>query len=560
MKSITNLNKTLPILVMLLSVIMIPMMADDAYAAVPTVTGAIHTSTTTTVVTFSEDVDGDLAIADWAVATATITGIEDDDGNVDAGTATGTGIVTLTHSAIANNAGLGVTYTAAGNGTDLAAADNNALVTIAGGALTATDGIVPTVVITASDTASTGLTTYDTVLNYTVTFSEAMTNGEFILADITVSGTASFSAPVASNFVDTGDDTVFTFDVDTDRTKGTVSVLVAVSKATDVATNANTVSNTYMINVGNPGSTCYDCLAPTLGVSDSGVRMVSEGFSYNGNAIDVDYFFTPYPLLTVDIGKKNTAEFKIYDNNGIDALAHFEVAFGADIVGQPFSLIEPRIEVDIGFDGELTTNVVDSESILDNVKVSKSTVFCDDSNNSKCLKLSIQHTFRESLDSKVLATNMWDSAGYNNANYFNHGIEIVGDSLNPADTHWGIYQGHKHLLTETSDTTAVDEFGDSWTYNYSWTRDYVSSTSVDGPVMVFERNHSEFADYKNAQTDLATIALLEICPSCGESFVNLEESSSYDYSPRMDRQSDPAVLNALAQQQVIAQKLLSNTQ
>jgi len=78
--------------------------------------------------------------------------------------------------------------------------------------------------------------------------------------------------------------------------------------------------------------------------------------------------------------------------------------------------------------------------------------------------------------------------------------------------------------------------------------------------MVFERNHSEFADYKKAQTDLATITLLEICPSCGESFVNLEESSSYDYSPRMDRQSDPAVLNALAQQQVIAQKLLSNTQ
>ena len=315
-----------------------------------------------------------------------------------------------------------------------------------------------------------------------------------------------------------------------------------------------------MINVGNPGSSCYDCLAPTLGVSDSGVRMVSEGFSYNGNAIDVDYFFTPYPLLTVDIGKKNTAEFKIYDNGGIDALAHFEVAFGADIVGQPFSLIEPRIEVDIGFDGELTTNVVDSESILDNVKVSKSTVFCDDSNNSKCLKLSIQHTFRESLDSKVLATNMWDSAGYNNANYFNHGIEIVGDSLNPADTHWGIYQGHKHLLTETSDTTAVDEFGDSWTYNYSWTRDYVSSTSVDGPVMVFERNHSEFADYKNAQTDLATIALLEICPSCGESFVDLEESWSYDYSPRIDRQSDPTVINALAHQQVIAQKLLSNVQ
>ena len=508
------MTKTLPILAIFLSLIMIPTLVDNAYAAAPTFT-AIHTTTTTTVVTFSEDIDGTWQLAEWTVGGVAVTGILDDNGAVETEAAVAAGVVTLTHPAIASDATQNVVF---GSGDlenaadeDLADAETDA----------ADDNMNPTVVITATDTASTGLTTYDTVLNYTVVFSEEMNKGagadEFLIEDITVSGTANFSAPTASNFT-TADNITYTFDVDANRTQGSVSIVIAAGTAKDVSASTaqtNLISNTYMINVGDEGSTCYDCLAPTLGVSDSGVRMVSEGFSYNGNAIDVDYFFTPYPLLTVDIGKKNTAEFKIYDNGGIDALAHFEVAFGADIVGQPFSLIEPRIEVDIGFDGELTTNVVDSESILDNVKVSKSTVFCDDSNNSKCLKLSIQHTFRESLDSKVLATNMWDSAGYNNANYFNHGIEIVGDSLNPADTHWGIYQGHKHLLTETSDTTAVDEFGDSWTYNYSWTRDYVSSTSIDGPVMVFERSHSEFADYKKAQIDLATVKLLDICPSCG---------------------------------------------
>jgi hypothetical protein len=501
----------------ILSVIMIPMMVDDAYAAAPTFT-ANHTTTTTTVVTFSEAVDGTWQLANWKVGGIVVTGILDDNGVAETGTAVDVATVTLTHQVIPSDAALVVLYVS-GDMSD----NGDAAQMTDGRSATAADNISPTVIITASNTTSTGLTVYDRTLNYTVTFSEAMTDATVALVDITVSGTADFGALTASNFVNLGADTVYTFDVVT-TSRGTVSVVIDASKATDAsaATNANTVSNTYLISIGNQGSTCYDCLAPTLGVSDSGVRMVADGFSYNGKAVDVEYYYTPYQLLTVDIGKKNTAEFKIYDNSGVDAISHFEVAFGADTIGQPFSLIEPRIEVDIGFDGELTTSVIDPESILDNVKVSKSTVFCDDSNNSKCLKLSIQHTFRESLDSQVLATNMWDDAGYNRADYFNHGIEIVGDSLNPADTHWGIYQGHRHLLTETSDDTAVDEFGDSWTYNYSWTRDYVSSISVNGPVMVFERNHSEFADYKKAQTDLAIVKLLEICPSCGESFVDLE--------------------------------------
>jgi len=68
----------------------------------------------------------------------------------------------------------------------------------------------------------------------------------------------------------------------------------------------------------NGGGSCgVDCTEPTLGVNSDGTRLVDNGFSYNGQSIDVDYYFTPYPLVTVNVGKQNVAEFKIYENRGV---------------------------------------------------------------------------------------------------------------------------------------------------------------------------------------------------------------------------------------------------
>ncbi len=44
-----------------------------------------------------------------------------------------------------------------------------------------------------------------------------------------------------------------------------------------------------------------DCQAPTLGVNNDGRRLVENGFTYNGKQIDVERFFTPYPLIKVNV-------------------------------------------------------------------------------------------------------------------------------------------------------------------------------------------------------------------------------------------------------------------
>ena len=102
----------------------------------------------------------------------------------------------------------------------------------------------PTVTITSS-TGDSGDTVSDTTLSFTATFSESVSN--FVVGDITVTGTANGGSPEASNF--TGSGTTYTFDVVQGSSDGTVSVSIAAGVATDAAGNENTVSNTYMLTI-----------------------------------------------------------------------------------------------------------------------------------------------------------------------------------------------------------------------------------------------------------------------------------------------------------------------
>ena len=102
----------------------------------------------------------------------------------------------------------------------------------------------PTVTITSSS-GSSGSSTGSTTLSFTATFSESVSN--FVVGDITVTGSANGGSPAASNFAGSG--TTYTFDVVKGSSSGTVSVTIAAGAATDAVGNANTVSNTYILTI-----------------------------------------------------------------------------------------------------------------------------------------------------------------------------------------------------------------------------------------------------------------------------------------------------------------------
>jgi len=116
------------------------------------------------------------------------------------------------------------------------------------------------------------------------------------------------------------------------------------------------------------GSCGVDCIGPTLGVNSDGKRLVDDGFSYNGKSVDVQYFYTPYPLVTVNVGEQNVAEFKIYENRGPDNIRHFELAFGL-ASGESIGMSKAVINWDKSFDGIETVTLDDPENVLETIIV-----------------------------------------------------------------------------------------------------------------------------------------------------------------------------------------------
>jgi hypothetical protein len=278
------------------------------------------------------------------------------------------------------------------------------------------------------------------------------------------------------------------------------------TNGTEFTNTAVTLSGDFGLFVSastssNGGGCTGDCEEPTLGIDDSGRRLVDGGFTYNGKSIDVERFFTPYPLVTVSTGIENMAEFKIFDNKGPDNITHFELAFGL-AKGESIGTSKVVINWDKSFDGIETVTLNDPENILENVKVTTSEDACLDNQSQKCLAIQIVHTFRAPLDFNILGTNVWDYNRNAWQNYYNHGVEIIGESLNPPKEYDGIDKGHIYRLTEIGKNTAVDKFGNVWTLNKTWIKNYIKNERHDTDDMK-NREHSSFGIWKQMQAKMA---------------------------------------------------------
>lgn len=453
-------------------------MVQEAFAVADITYTAATATTTTITLTWSENVNGaGASTGDWTISTGqAVTSVTHVDG-------TSTSTLNL-GTALATDATPTVTYAENGNILDTATTTDTPVV----GGVLATDGIVP-VVSSAATTSSTTIA---------LTMSESITNDSALPGDFTIGGVA--STPTVTGLVPglAASGTTITLTLNAAIVNGespTVTYTLNARVIDDGATGnqlaafaGQAVTNNVAVVVastssGGGGSGCDDCEAPTLGIDKNGKRLVSNGFIYNGNSVDAEIFFTPYPLITANVGKTNTANFKLYENEGISNIRHFTLAFGMD-KGDIISDSKAKIELDIDHEGTETVTVTDPENALDSIKVTTSTVSCSDDSFLECLEISIQHRFRAPLDFNIVGTDVWDSKRNAWQNTFNHGIEVVGKSLNPAKEYDGINKGHIYHLTETSKTTAVDLFGNSWTFNYGlWNMDYIDNKNT--PVTLF---------------------------------------------------------------------------
>jgi len=337
----------------------------------------------------------------------------------------------------------------------------------------------------------------------------------------------------------------------------TYDILVSV---TDGGVFSDTVTSVTMNFGGGGGNGCDgECNEPTMGVNSHGKRLVENGFTYNGKQIDVERFFTPYPLINVNVGMQNTAVFKIYDNLGPDNIQHFELAFGLSS-GQIMGTSNAMIEWDKSFDGIETITLVDPYNVLDNVRVDTLEGKCrTDSSADDCLIVIVNHTFRAPLESDIVATNVWDQRRNAWQNYYNHGVNVEGESLNPPNEYVGIYKGNLIHLIEIGKNIAVDGQGNNWTFDKVWKKDYIPNGKINDGVTSqgYDRNHVTFSIYKYEQELLAQKILDEFCPKCGiESFNEINDIEFYQFPDTIYKLDDPVVQKMLEHENEKAMKTL----
>jgi len=326
------------------------------------------------------------------------------------------------------------------------------------------------------------------------------------------------------------------------------------------------LTGSFGISQGGGGACNGDCAQPTLGKDNNGIRVVENGFTYNGNPIDVERYFTPYPLITVQVGVPNKAVFKIYENGGPDDIRHFELAFGL-ANGARIDTTNAAIVWDKTFGGMETVTLIDPENVLENVRVETSEGKCKEASaKNDCLIITIDHTFRAPLDFNIVGTYVWDENRNGWQNYYNDGIAIEGESLNPSKEYQGIHKGHLITITETGKNKAVDEQGNTWTFDgprnpNTWKMDYIYTGKIDDGVtsQLYDRNHVSFNTYKQGQ-ELIAISSFEkyykTSFSQESAFSEIDDIKFYEFPDTIDKKFDPVLQAKMHEEDIRAQKYL----
>lgn len=219
-----------------------------------------------------------------------------------------------------------------------------------------------------------------------------------------------------------------------------------------------------------------DCTSPTLGLNKHHKRVVDNGFIYNGNQIQVERWHTPYPLINATVGEMNKVSIKVYENRGINNMKLVQFGLGAEEIGATLNSLEVLIEVHLETFGQITEVAVDNivikdkDNLIDNDTVTADTyvVKCTDSDVIlRCVQVDLSYSYRESTFNNIMVVSVSDKKRNSQTFYFNDGIEVLGESLNPPPTY---IMPNKHSGQQTEDLTLtltrVDKFTDIWVDKY----------------------------------------------------------------------------------------------
>ena len=300
-----------------------------------------------------------------------------------------------------------------------------------------------------------------------------------------------------------------------------------------------------------------DCTPPTLGVSSSGTRIVAGGFEYNGQAADVEEFYTPFPAVVAEVGQTNTAVLKIYDDSGPESIVHAGLAFG---LREGQSISESLAEIlwqNSG--GAPSIAVVDPSGAIDaeSIGAYHSEAPCAPGSPDSCLRLEIIHAFSGPLEFDMVGVDVWDWAGNEWQNYFEHAVHVEGEALDGKN---GIAVNGGQLVLYPTVGLEIMSDGDGFLYKLAPDGEYRPLTNSSGIYRQSDeswrehqghegRREAEFKQAVESQTLVAMAVMERIAGGVDNPDFGKPAKLQYFEETHMGRADDTALQEALVAEQ-----------
>lgn len=165
-----------------------------------------------------------------------------------------------------------------------------------------------------------------------------------------------------------------------------------------------------------------DCEAPTLGVTDSGQRVVDNGLAINGRTFEVNNEIQTIPTATFTTGNTAKVKLMVYENGGVGSLRHASIAI-SDYKDDKNRNDKVVISFDQDFTGKQSFAVTDQDGLVKNVDV-KATALDQ-------WRTEIVYSFKpvKPFETSALVTQLWDEEQSSRSNVFLNAVKTTGKAI-----------------------------------------------------------------------------------------------------------------------------------
>ena len=233
----------------------------------------------------------------------------------------------------------------------------------------------------------------------------------------------------------------------------------------------------------NDSSRCYDCTAPSIGISNNlkdPVRVIDGGFTLNEKSFDVREFKQIHETLETKTGVINHIDFKIYEDTKPENIRKVVVYLGLDTPDIYRNLACIIWENDSR--GEKTITIIDKHDLFENE--SATGIIVDD-----ILLLNYTFTSKIPIPFSTIGVELRDNYYNFGLNYFENVIKVSG---NPLISSTGTVSKNNSVETLIVDTFQ-NESSDS--QNDVTSSEFESSAPFELPsIMVADTSQWGFSD------------------------------------------------------------------